>query len=44
MVHPSEDDIRKDWEKASPAFEIGRGIENKEEIFQSGIPDEVVPF
>ncbi|MFS0874042.1 tyrosine-type recombinase/integrase [Paenibacillus xylanilyticus] len=43
-VHPSEDDIRKDWEKASHAFEIGRGIENKEEIFQSGIPDEVLPF
>jgi integrase/recombinase XerD len=23
-VHPSEDDIRKDWEKAAPAFEIGQ--------------------
>ncbi|CAI8714524.1 MULTISPECIES: tyrosine-type recombinase/integrase [Bacillus] len=43
-VHPSEDDIRKDWEKASPAFEIGRRKENKEEDFQSGIPDEAVPF
>ncbi|SDX73397.1 MULTISPECIES: tyrosine-type recombinase/integrase [Bacillaceae] len=32
-VHPSEDDIRKDWEKASHAFEIGRGIENKENAF-----------
>ncbi|MBB3127059.1 site-specific recombinase XerD [Paenibacillus rhizosphaerae] len=43
-VHPSEEDIRKDWEKASHAFEIGRDIENKEAIFRSGIPDEVVPF
>ena len=43
-VHPSEDDIRKDWEKASHAFEIGQRKENKEEDFQSGIPDEEVPF
>lgn len=28
-VHPSEDDIRKDWEKASHAFEIGRSKETK---------------
>lgn len=40
-VHPSEDDIRKDWEKSSHAFEIGR---SKEENFQSGIPVKVVPF
>lgn len=43
-VHPSEDDIRKDWEKASHAFEIGQRQENKEEEFQSGVTDEVVPF
>ncbi|PEC48920.1 tyrosine-type recombinase/integrase [Bacillus sp. AFS096315] len=40
-VHPSEDDIRKDWEKASHAFEIGR---SKKEEFQSSIPGEAVPF
>ncbi|WP_280157519.1 tyrosine-type recombinase/integrase [Priestia aryabhattai] len=40
-IHPSEDEIRKDWEKAAHAFEIGR--ENKED-FQSNIPDEAVPF
>ncbi|WP_096155386.1 tyrosine-type recombinase/integrase [Bacillus sp. FJAT-45066] len=40
-VHPSEDDIRKDWEKASHAFEIGR---SREEDFRSDIPDEAVPF
>ncbi|MCI0763510.1 tyrosine-type recombinase/integrase [Bacillus sp. TL12] len=43
-VHPSEDDIRKDWEKASHAFEIGQSKEQKEEDFQSDIPDEAVPF
>lgn len=45
-VHPSEDDIRKDWEKASHAFEIGHGIEKKEETFSfhSSIPDEKLPF
>lgn len=45
-VHPSEDDIRKDWEKASHAFEIGQSKENKkdQEHIQSGIPDEAVPF
>ncbi|MFF2288738.1 tyrosine-type recombinase/integrase [Peribacillus butanolivorans] len=43
-VHPSEDDIRKDWEKASHAFEIGQRKENKDEDFQLGIPDEAVPF
>ncbi|MEV5113042.1 tyrosine-type recombinase/integrase [Peribacillus frigoritolerans] len=43
-VHPSEDDIRKEWEKASHAFEIGRSKENKEEDFQSDIPDGAVPF
>ncbi|QSF41960.1 tyrosine-type recombinase/integrase [Priestia megaterium] len=40
-IHPSEDEIRKDWEKAAHAFEIGQ--ENKED-FQSNIPDEAVPF
>ncbi|WP_195694908.1 tyrosine-type recombinase/integrase [Priestia megaterium] len=40
-IHPSEDEIRKDWEKSAHAFEIGR--ENKED-FQSNIPDEAVPF
>lgn len=29
-IHPSEDDIRKDWEKASHAFEIGQSKESKE--------------
>ncbi|MEB9458743.1 tyrosine-type recombinase/integrase [Bacillus anthracis] len=43
-VHPSEDDIRKDWEKASHAFEIGQSKEQKEEDFQSDILDEAVPF
>ena len=43
-VHPSEDDIRKDWEKASHASEIGQSKEQKEEDFQSDIPDEAVPF
>ncbi|NEU30880.1 tyrosine-type recombinase/integrase [bacterium LRH843] len=43
-VHPSEDDIRKDWEKASHAFEIGKSKKNKEEVFQSGISDGEVPF
>lgn len=38
-VHPSEDDIRKDWEKASHAFEIGQSKEQKEEDFQSDISD-----
>lgn len=38
---PSEDEIRKDWEKAAHAFEIGQ--ENMED-FQSNIPDEAVPF
>jgi len=28
-VHPSEDDIRKEWEKASHAFDIGRIVEVK---------------
>ena len=40
-IHPSEDEIRKDWEKAAHAFEIGQ--ENMED-FQSNIPDEAVPF
>ncbi|MGG0725721.1 tyrosine-type recombinase/integrase [Bacillus mycoides] len=43
-VHPSEDDIRKDWEKASHAFEIGQSKEQKEEDYQSDIPDEAAPF
>ncbi|PEJ56786.1 transposase [Bacillus sp. AFS002410] len=43
-VHPSEDDIRKDWEKASIAFEIGQSKEQKENNLQSGIPEKVVPF
>ncbi|KMY54358.1 transposase [Bacillus sp. FJAT-27231] len=43
-IHPSEDEIRKDWEKASHAFEIGRSKGNKEEGFQSGVPDGAVPF
>ena len=32
-VHPSEDDIRKDWEKASHAFEIGQSKEQKRRTF-----------
>lgn len=40
-VHPSEDEIRKDWEKASHAFEI---VKSKEENSQSNIPNEFVPF
>ncbi|PFJ72182.1 transposase [Bacillus cereus] len=43
-VHPSEDDIRKDWEKASHAFEIGQSKEQKEGDYQSDIPDEAAPF
>ncbi|MBU8757667.1 tyrosine-type recombinase/integrase [Priestia megaterium] len=43
-IHPSEDDIRKDWEKASHAFEIGRIKEGREEDLQLSIPDETVPF
>lgn len=43
-VHPSEDDIRKDWEKASHAFEIGQRKDNTEDNYQSGIPDEAVPI
>lgn len=43
-VHPSEGEIRKEWEKASHAFEIGRSKENKEEDYQSDIPDGAVPF
>lgn len=43
-IHPSEDEIRQDWEKAAHAFEIGKNKKKKEDNFQSGIPDEVVPF
>lgn len=43
-VHPTEDDIRKEWEKAAHAFEVGRSKKNQEEDFQSGIPDEAFPF
>lgn len=43
-VHPSEGDIRKDWEKASHAFEIGRNKDNKDEEFQSSISDGSIPF
>lgn len=43
-VHPSEDDIRKDWEKAAHAFEIGQKKPNEEENFDLGIPDEAFPF
>jgi integrase/recombinase XerD len=43
-VHPSDDEIREDWEKAKHAFEIGTKKENKEEDFTSGIPDEAFPF
>jgi integrase/recombinase XerD len=42
-VHPTEDDIRKDWEKAAFAFELEQIKKNIEE-FQSGITDELVPF
>ena len=43
-VHPSEDDIRQDWEKAAPAFEIGQRKEYKADDFIPDIPDEFIPF
>ncbi|MCA1202186.1 tyrosine-type recombinase/integrase [Priestia flexa] len=43
-VHPSEDDIRKDWEKASHAFQIVQKKPNEEEDFVAEIPDEIFPF
>ncbi|KYZ68263.1 tyrosine-type recombinase/integrase [Bacillus sp. GZT] len=43
-VHPSDDEIREDWEKAKHAFEIESKKENKEEDFALSIPDEAYPF
>ncbi|MDQ0154440.1 MULTISPECIES: tyrosine-type recombinase/integrase [Bacillales] len=42
-IHPSEDDIRKDWEKVSHVFEIGKSKITEDEI-NSNIPDDLVPF
>ncbi|UPW84007.1 tyrosine-type recombinase/integrase [Lysinibacillus sp. Ag94] len=46
-LHPSEDDIRKDWEKAAPTFNLGsiKIRENgKEDPVLSGVSDEAFQF